>query len=460
MNQANGPRAIRFDFSFHRKQSGLHRRKFFPNYSQRGETKGRRYASLLACALLTGLAAITASGAHAAAGTLSFSPSAANFGNVQVGNTKSISVTVTNTGTASVAFRKESLQANMYTLSGLTLPLTLSPGAHLTFTVKFAPLTLGTISGRVVFGSNATNSLVYFALTGTGVRGALTITPETVNFGSVPLGTTVSQTEQLKNTGTTSMTISGAKLTGGSEFKLCSLTYPITLAVGQSVNCTVRFSATATGSTSGSVAFTNNVSGNVALAMTGAGVADTRTLSAAPASLNFGSVTTGKSETLSVKLENIGNSSVTVSGISVSGVNLTTGGGVSGATIASGQTATLNVTFTPSKTETLSGSVTLTSNASNSPTKIVVAGAGVAAGAYSVSLHWTASTSSGIVGYNVYRALQSSTTYSKLNASPMSDTSYVDSLVTAGESYTYHVTAVNSQGEESAPCSPVSATIP
>jgi fibronectin type 3 domain-containing protein len=120
----------------------------------------------------------------------------------------------------------------------------------------------------------------------------------------------------------------------------------------------------------------------------------------------------------------------------------------------------LNVTFTPAKTETLSGSVTVTSNASNSPTKIAVAGDGVAAGPYSVSLHWTASTSSGIVGYNVYRALPSSTTYSKLNASPMSGTSYVDSLVTAGESYTYHVTAVNSQGEESAPSLPVSATIP
>ena len=58
--------------------------------------------------------------------------------------------------------------------------------------------------------------------------------------------------------------------------------------------------------------------------MAGAGVPDTRMLSAAPASLNFGSVATGKSESLSVKLENTGNSSVTVSGITVSGVNLTT----------------------------------------------------------------------------------------------------------------------------------------
>jgi len=321
-------------------------------------------------------------------------------------------------------------------------------------------MTLGTISGQVAFGSNATNSLVNFILTGTGVKGALTITPDTVNFGSVPLGTTVSQTVQLKNTGTTSMTISGAKLTGGLEFKLCSLAYPITLAVGQSVNCTVSFSATATFSVSANIAFTNNVSGSVALGMTAAGLATTRTLSATPASLNFGSVIEGKSEILAVKLENTGNSSVTVSGISASGVNLATSSGLSGATIAPGQTATLNVTFAPPIAETLSGSVTVTSNASNSPTRITVSGAGVTAGAYSVSLNWTASASSGIVGYNIYRAPKSSTAYSKLNAILVSGTTYVDSLVAAGESYTYHVTAVNSQGQESGPSSPVLATIP
>jgi len=403
---------------------------------------------------------MTASSTHGAAGTLSFSPASALFGNLQVGTTKAIALNITNTGTASVVISKESLQANGFTLTGLTLPLTLAPGARLTFTVKFAPLTAGTITGHVVFSSNATNNLVYFPLTGTGVARALTITPSTVNFGSVPLGTTVSQTEQLKNTGATNMTISGGQLAGGSQFKLCALSYPFSLAAGQAVNCTLSFSPMATGPVAGSVTFTNNVSGSVSVPMTAMGVADTRTLSAAPTSLNFGNVTTGKSETLAVKLENTGNSSLTVSGVSASGVNLTTSGGISGAKIAPGQSATLNVTFTPAKTETLTGSVTVTSNATNSPAKIAVAGAGVAFSSNSVGLNWTASSSSGIVGYNVYRATQPGTAFSKLNASVVAGTSYVDTSVVASESYSYHVTAVTSQGEESSPSSPASATIP
>ena len=442
-------------------QPGTSDRNLLTRVAQHSRATRRRFPHLaLACALLTCLAALTASGAHGAAGTLSFSPTSASFGNLQVGTTKSIAVTMTNTGTASVVFSNESLQASNYSLTGLTLPLTLSPGAHLTFTVKFAPLTAGTITGRVVFGSSATNSLVYFPLTGTGVAGALTITPSTVNFGSVPLGVKVSQTEQLKNTGATNMTISGAQLAGGSQFKLCALSYPLSLAAGQAVNCTLSFSPTATGSAAGSVTFTNNVSGSVSLPMTATGVADTRTLSATPASLNFGNVTTGKSETLAVKLENTGNSSLMVSGVSASGVNLTTGGGISGATIAPGQSATLNVTFSPAKTETLTGSVTVTSNATNSPAKITVAGAGVAVSSYSVGLNWTASSSSGVLGYNVYRATQPGTTFSKLNASVVAGTSYVDTSVVASESYTYQVTAVTSQGEESSPSSPASATIP
>jgi len=194
--------------------------------------------------------------------------------------------------------------------------------------------------------------------------------------------------------------------------------------------------------------------------MTATGVADTRTLSATPSSLNFGNVTTGKSETLAVKLENTGNSSVSVSAISASGADLTTGGGISGATIAPGQSATLNVTFSPTKTETLSGAVTVTSSATNSPAKITVSGAGVTSAAYSVSLSWTASSSSGVAGYYVYRATLPDTSYSKITSTHVSGTTYADSSVAPGESYSYEVTAVNSQGAESAPSAPVTATIP
>ncbi|HET6930537.1 MAG TPA: choice-of-anchor D domain-containing protein [Candidatus Acidoferrum sp.] len=406
------------------------------------------------------LVGLTPQSAQAAAGTLSFSPSAANFGNVQVGTAKSISVVVTNTGTASVVFSKESLQANMYAASGLTLPLTLAPAAHVTITVKFAPLTTGASGGRIVFGSDATNSLVYFPLSGTGVAGTLSITPGAANLGNVPVGTTNSQTEQLKNTGSVPMTISGATLSGGSQFKLCNWSYPVTLGAGQTANCTFSFSATTVGSATGSVVFSASPGGNVTVPMTATGVSDTRTISAVPATLSFGSVAIGKTETLPVKIENTGNSSITVSGISVSATDIKTSGGVSGATIAAGQTATLDVTFTPTKTETLSGSVKLTSSATNSPTTIAVGGAGVASATYAATLSWTASSSSGVAGYRVYRATLPGETFSQVSTALVTGTTYTDSSVVAGDSYVYEVKAVSTQGVESAPSAPVTAAIP
>ncbi|HET7109053.1 MAG TPA: choice-of-anchor D domain-containing protein [Candidatus Acidoferrum sp.] len=412
------------------------------------------------CALLACFLALTPERAEAAAGTLTFSPSAANFGNVQSGTSKSISVVVTNTGTASVVFSKESLQANMYAVSGLTMPLTLAPAAHVTITVKFSPQTTGAIGGRIVFGSNATNSLVYFPLSGTGVAGALSITPGAANFGSVAVGTTNSQTEQLKNTLGVPITISGATLSGGAQFKVCNWSYPVTLGAGQTANCTFSFSATTVGSAAGSVIFLATPGGSVTVPMTGTGVSGTRTISAVPATLNFGSVSIGKTETLPVRIENTGNSSITVSGIGVSAADIQTSGGVNGATIAPGQSATLDVTFAPTKTETLSGSVRLTSSATNSPTTITIGGAGVVSAAHSVELNWAASISPGVAGYHVYRATMPGGAFSQLSGVLVTGTTYTDSSVAARGSYAYEVKAVSTQGVESAPSAAVTATIP
>jgi fibronectin type 3 domain-containing protein len=66
------------------------------------------------------------------------------------------------------------------------------------------------------------------------------------------------------------------------------------------------------------------------------------------------------------------------------------------------------------------------------------------------SLTWTASTSSNVAGYNVYRATSSAGTYIKLTSSLVAGTSYTDYTVTAGQTYYYVTTAVDSSGNESA----------
>jgi hypothetical protein len=69
---------------------------------------------------------------------------------------------------------------------------------------------------------------------------------------------------------------------------------------------------------------------------------------------------------------------------------------------------------------------------------------------HTASLNWTASTSSNVTGYNVYRASQSAGPYTKLTSSPIVGTSYTDVTVQAGQTYYYVTTAVDSSNTESA----------
>jgi fibronectin type 3 domain-containing protein len=117
------------------------------------------------------------------------------------------------------------------------------------------------------------------------------------------------------------------------------------------------------------------------------------------------------------------------------------------------------VTFAPAATASVTGSVTITSNASNSPTIISFTGTGVAAVSHSATLTWTASTSV-VIGYNVYRSTVSAGPFTKLTPSGVSAITYSDSTVQAGQTYYYVVTAVNSNNIESVYSNEVSATLP
>ena len=66
------------------------------------------------------------------------------------------------------------------------------------------------------------------------------------------------------------------------------------------------------------------------------------------------------------------------------------------------QSVTVTVQFAPSAAGAVSGTVTILSDATNSPASINVSGTGVAATPHTVALAWTASTGT-ISGYNVYR---------------------------------------------------------
>jgi hypothetical protein len=185
--------------------------------------------------------------------------------------------------------------------------------------------------------------------------------------------------------------------------------------------------------------------------------AATSLLSSSSAGLAFGSVNVSSSSTQTVTLTNTGSSSVTISNLLVSGAGFNAGG-AAGVILASGQSATLSATFDPAAAGNVTGQITVTSNATNSPMVIALSGTGVAQASHSVSLSWNASTSS-VTGYNVYSSTVSGGPYTEI-APAIPTTSFTDSSVQAGLTYYFVVTSVNSQNEESSYSTQVAAVIP
>ena len=198
-----------------------------------------------------------------------------------------------------------------------------------------------------------------------------------------------------------------------------------------------------------------NVTSNVAiLTVGGAGQ-----LTASTTKLNFGNDAVGSSHILPVTLSNTGGSSVSISNVTLSGAGLSIQGVSSGLILAAGNSALLNVTFAPSASGILNGSVTITSNATNSTVTISLLGTAVQAASHSATLT-LAPNSSNVVGYNVYRSSVSNGPYAKLNSPPFTSTTYTDSTVVPSQTYYYVATAVDSAGNETAYSNQMSATIP
>lgn len=132
------------------------------------------------------------------------------------------------------------------------------------------------------------------------------------------------------------------------------------------------------------------------------------------------------------------------------------------ATLNPGQTATLQIQFTPTLAGNASGAVILTSNAAGGPTAtIALSGTGQMV-TYEVALSWSppADPANLVAGYNVYRAVGGNPSYQLLNGSVHAGTSFTDITVQNGTSYSYYVESVDAAGNQSVPSNIYSVDIP
>jgi hypothetical protein len=163
-------------------------------------------------------------------------------------------------------------------------------------------------------------------------------------------------------------------------------------------------------------------------------------------------------------------STYTISGTAgVSGATLTLSGAASRSTTA-GSTGTYSFSSLPNGSyvvaPSLSGYTFTPSTASVSINGASKTGVNFSATAsptpipHTVSLSWKASTTTNLKGYYVYRASVAGGAYSKLTASPVATTAFVDSSVSSGRTYYYVTTAVDSNNMESTYSNQATAVVP
>jgi len=307
----------------------------------------------------------------------------------------------------------------------------------------------------VIMLSLCGQTIAQLALGGTGVTAdSVTASPSTASFGNVAVGAKSMLPIVLTNTRRRSVTVSALQTTG-SEFSVSSPALPVTLHKGQSMTLNVTFAPTTAGTSGGSIYVAGPA---LAIPLTGTGTANNvGQLGLSPSILNFGNVPVGTTQTQTLTLSASG-SSVTISSDTMSSSQFVLKGAPLPFTILAGQAASFNVAFTPKASGSVSGSLTFTSNASNSQALESLSGAGSVT-QHEVELLWNASPN--VAGYNVYRSGAANGTFTKINPALDVNTTYTETNVVSGQTYYYEATSVNSASEESTRSTPpVTATIP
>lgn len=314
-------------------------------------------------------------------------------------------VTLGNTGTATLVLGTITLggaQAADYQIAGGSTCVaggSVAAGASCALTLTFAPAAAGNRSASVSITHNAAGSPSSITLNGSATatpQPAISLNATTLTFAAQTIATpSTTQTVVVTNSGAAPLTLSAFDLTGtaAADFgRSGSCSTGSAMAAGATCTLVFAFTPAATGARSATLAIASNASnGAAALSLAGTGAAvPTPAVGLSTGTLAFGNQTISTvSAARTATLTNTGSGALTLASITA-----TTGFAVThgcGASLAAGASCTLAVTFAPSVTGAVSGSVVVASSAAGSPHTIGLSGNGVTA---SPVLAWTPATTS------------------------------------------------------------------
>ena len=328
----------------------------------------------------------------ATAPTITLNPSGLAYNNQVVGTTSSIQfVTVSNT-TGSAVNALSFAHTGDFTIPSNSCTATLNASSSCSFQVTFTPTVAGARTGTVTV--SYTGGTQVLNLAGFGVTSSVSalLVDTALTFPSQTTGVTSnSESITFSNTGNTPFSITSIALGGTNpgDFAVsnsCPLT-PSQFNAFSNCNINVTFTPTATGPRSATITITDGAPGSPrTVNLSGKGIAPVQALEIDPPSLVFPDTvnTTNSSINPSVILTNTGTSPVTISSITLGGVNsgdfAISNSCPAPGTLppgAFGNSCTVMVTFKPTATGGRNATLTIAHSAPGSPKVISLSGSGV-----------------------------------------------------------------------------------
>jgi len=193
---------------------------------------------------------------HAA---IQVNPASVNFGSAIVGKKVAQNVSIANTGNMAVNISQANMSNSQFSLTGLTLPLSLTTGQTSSFQVWFDPSSPGNVSGTLTVATDAGVSSEQVALAGTATAAPqqISLNPASLGLGTIAVGSTGKGTATVSNVGGSNLTISMISV-GAGPFGVSGMTTPSTIAPGGSGALNVTYSPALAGDNSGVITIISN----------------------------------------------------------------------------------------------------------------------------------------------------------------------------------------------------------
>ena len=202
--------------------------------------------------------------------TAALSPSKLTFAKTLIGQTTSLALTLTNTGTATLNLSNVATTGD-FAVQSNTCGTQVLAAANCAITLGFTPTAKGARKGLLQLTDNAPDNPQKVTLSGTGV--SIALSPTALTFGAEPVGqSTPPQTVTISNASTASVNLTGFTITiAPADYTISNNTCGSALAAHTACSLDIAFNPTSKGARNGKLNVANSGGATATATLTGTG---------------------------------------------------------------------------------------------------------------------------------------------------------------------------------------------